>query len=90
MQPGMSPVIVYGFAISVVYAVLGHVIVYVVLLRRHAPMRFMWAGTPGYLTRVCHENPALAGPALRWFSISTVLAFFLAFLFAIGLSGGRN
>ena len=86
----MSPVIGYGFAISVIYAVLGNVFVYLVLLKRHAPMRSMWVGTPGYLTRVCNENPALAGPAPRWFSISTVLAFFLAFFFAFGLSGGRG
>jgi hypothetical protein len=63
------------FIISVAYAVFGNVAVYWLLLRRHVPVKSLWAGAPGYLYRL-----TLAGTALRRFSLSTNIAFIVAIL----------
>lgn len=74
------------FVFSVAYAVLGNVAVYVILARREVPIRFMWAGTPTYLYRLCRQSPAV-GVALRRFAASTDVAFLVAMLLGVFLSG---
>jgi hypothetical protein len=68
------------FTLSVLYAVLGNAIVYLILIRRKARMSTMWAGTPGYLYRVCVNEPTIVGPRLRRFAFSTNIAFFVAMI----------
>lgn len=82
----MSVAIGFIFALSVVYAVLGNVVVFVILSRRRVPMRFMWAGTPTYLYRVCRRSSAV-GVLLRRFAASTDVAFVVAMLLAIFVAG---
>ena len=74
------------FVFCVVYAVFGNLVVYLILSRRGVPMRFMWAGTPTYLYRVCAKSPDV-GVALRRFAASTNIAFVVAMLFVIFLAG---
>jgi len=74
-----------AFSVAVLYAVLGNVAVYVVLLRRGVSVKFMWAGTPGYLYRICHNAKRAVGTGLERFALSTNVALALAVLFALGL-----
>jgi hypothetical protein len=76
---GMS---LFGF--SVLYAVLGNAAVYFILRHREVPMRSIWAGTPGYLYRVCCGT-SVAGLGLRRFALSTNIAGLLAFLLGLAL-----
>jgi len=75
------------YAIVGVYAVLGNFVAYVMLASRGVPMRFFFAGVPGYLYRACVR----AGPAvsinLRRFCLSTGVAFLAATLLGLGLVG---
>lgn len=81
-----TSIVVWGiFALSVAYAVLGNVIVYVILLRRHVPVSFMWAGTPGYLYRVCVA--ARVGVCVQRFAFSTNIALGVAMILGVGIGG---
>jgi hypothetical protein len=71
--------------ISVVYAVFGNVAVYLLLLRRHVPMKSLWAGAPGYLYRL---TPG--GTALRRFALTTNVAFVVAIFCGMFLAGERS
>ena len=73
------------FVLCLSYAIVGNAIAYVILARRGIPVRFLWAGTPGYLYRVSSEDPR-AGASLRRYCLSTNIAFVLAFVFAFGLA----
>jgi hypothetical protein len=86
----LTTVWLIAFAVAVLYAVLGNVAVYIVLMRRGVPVRSMWAGTPGYLYRVCARADGIVGAALRRFALSTNIAFLLAFLFALGMMGSTS
>jgi hypothetical protein len=66
-----------AFTGTVIYAVLGNAAVYVILVRRKIPVGFGWAGTPGYLYRICaRASPTM--PRLRTFALSTNIAALLA------------
>jgi len=73
------------FAMSVVYAVIGNAVVYVVLLRRKVPIRAIWAGVPTYLYRACANADSKVGTALRRFALSTDVALAISALLALGL-----
>jgi len=73
------------FALSVVYAVIGNAVVYVVLLRRKVPIRAIWAGVPTYLYRACANADSKVGTALRRFALSTDVALAISAVLAIGL-----
>lgn len=75
------------FALSVLYAVLGNVFVYGILIRRKIQVRSLWAGTPGYLYRVCATETAIIGPGLRRFALSTNIAFLVAMVLGVVLGG---
>ncbi len=68
------------FALSVLYAVLGNAIVRVILRRRGVPVRWLWAGTPGYLYRVCAQATPTVGNHLRGFAYSTDVAWLIAMI----------
>ncbi len=73
------------FATSVVFAVGGNLVLYLWLLRRGAPIRFIWAGTPGYLDhhyrKWCEANgrSPRAVIRVRWVSLVNALVAFAAF-----------
>ena len=75
----------FAFAASVVYAVIGNAVVYLLLVRRKVALRKLWAGTPGYLYTQCVRSNGAVGPLLTRFALSTDIAFVLAFIFAIPL-----
>ena len=77
----MGTFILYsGFVASVLLAVFGNLIVYVRLVRRGIPVRFVWAGTPGYLYRTAlRVDPAVAA-SVRALALVSVISFFLAFV----------
>ncbi len=83
----MSTVLIFAFALSVLYAVLGNAIVYCILVRRGVPVRFLWAGAPGYLYRVCAEATPSVGMHLRRVAYSTNVAFLVAALLGLYLAG---
>jgi hypothetical protein len=83
----MKYFIVIIFTFSVLYAVLGNVIVYLILIRRRVPVRSIWAGTPGYLYRICVKERTIVGNRLRRFALSTNIAFIVALVFGVGLAG---
>lgn len=74
------------FTVSAAYAVLGNVAVYLALTRRNVPLRFIWAGTPGYLYRICVASPAVS-PGLCRFALSTNVAFIIACVASIPIIG---
>ena len=78
-----------AFAAAVLYAVVGNVVVYFALRRRSVTLRPLWAGTPGYLYRVCVDAGAVVGMGLTRFAFSTVIAFLLALLLVIPLATER-
>ena len=81
----MRNLIMVLFALSVVYAVIGNAVVYVVLLRRKVPVRSIWAGVPTYLYRVCANADSKVGTALRRLALSTDVALAISAVLAIGL-----
>ena len=84
---GSAPLfVIAAFAISVVYAVFGNVLVYVLLARRGIAMRFMWVGTPGYLYRLCMGAEPPVSAWLKRFALSTNIAFVVAMVLGIGLA----
>ena len=85
METIVRNLIMVLFALSVVYAVVGNAVVYVVLLRRKVPVRSIWAGVPTYLYRVCAHADSKAGTALRRFALSTDVALAISAVLAIGL-----
>jgi hypothetical protein len=67
-----------AFTGTVAYAVIGNAAVYVILVRRKVPVRFLWAGTPGYLYGVCCRAAPTIPRILRIFALSTNIAVLLA------------
>jgi hypothetical protein len=67
----------------------GNLVVYAMLAQRQVPVRLFWAGTPGYLVRVCSENAPQVGNTFLWFARSTVIAFLVCILLAPALFHGR-
>ena len=86
----MSTVLIVAFGLSVLYAVLGNVVVYWLLVRRRVAVRFFWSGTPGYLYRVCAQATPSVGIHLRRFAYSTNVAFLAAVLLGIFLAGLKH
>jgi hypothetical protein len=80
----MKYILIIIFVASVSFAVLGNAIVYIILVHRKVPLRSFWAGTPGYLYRVCVNSPSV-GTRLRRFAFSTNIAFLTAIVLGIGL-----
>lgn len=68
-------------ALCITYAALGNAFVLVALTRRKTPVRFIWAGTPFYLYRICNRSEPPASRALRIFALSTNIAVLLAVTF---------
>jgi hypothetical protein len=85
METIVRNLIMVLFALSVVYAVVGNAVVYVVLLRRKVPVRSIWAGVPTYLYRVCANADSKVGTALRRLALSTDVALAISAVLAIGL-----
>ena len=83
----MKDFFIIVFAVSSLYAVFGNVAVYLILSRRRVPMRSLWAGTPGYLYRVCKEATPVVGTSLQRFAFSTNIAFLVAMILGVGLAG---
>ena len=81
----MNVIVFTAFVFSVLYAVLGNLVVYLILSRRQIPMRFVWAGTPTYLYRVCRQTPEV-GLKLRRFAASTDVAFVFAMVLLLSIS----
>ena len=77
------------FVLLVAYAVFGNIAVYFILIRRGVPVRFIRAGTPGYLARLCAENTPAAGPGLIWFARSTNIAFIACFFLGMASASRR-
>lgn len=70
----MTDVAASVFAISTLYAGLADSVVYALLVRRGAKPRILWAGTPGYLYRVCARSGPLVGAGLRRLALSAGVA----------------
>jgi hypothetical protein len=83
----MSNLLIIIFALSIAYAVIGNVVVYVILIRRKVPVRFLWAGTPGYLYRICANQSGLVSSGLRKFALSTNILFLVGIVLGVGLGG---
>ncbi len=83
----MQYLLIIIFALSVLYAVLGNIIVYIILIRRKVGLRFIWTGTPGYLYRVCLKERTIVGNRLCRFAFSTNIAFLVAVATGLGLGG---
>jgi hypothetical protein len=83
----MIDLLVLLLAVCIVYAVIGNAVVFVLLTRRKVPLRFMWAGTPTYLYRACVDAGSNVGAGLRRFAFSTNVAFVIAMLLALELTG---
>jgi hypothetical protein len=74
-----------GFVLSVLFAVLSNLAVYTLLIRRHVPLRHLWAGTPGYLYRVCLRFEPDVGVGIRQLALFSGIAFALAIALAVPL-----
>jgi hypothetical protein len=83
----MKYLFVVSFVFSGLYAVLGNIIVYFILIRRKVTLRSIWAGTPGYLYRICVKERAIVGSRLRRFAFSTNIAFLVAMILGLVLGG---
>jgi hypothetical protein len=83
----MNDVLLFLFVLTVGYAVIGNAVVYVVLARRKVPVRFMWAGTPTYLYKVCVGAESTVGAGLRRFAFTTNVVLVAAFLIVLCLAG---
>jgi hypothetical protein len=75
-----------AFVAAVAFAAIGNAIAYILLVRRHLPVRFIWAGTPFYLYRICVRSNPPVPTLLRWFTLATNVAFIAACILAISLS----
>jgi hypothetical protein len=80
-----AAIFAFAFAVTVLYAVVGNLVVYVILVRRRAAVRHLWVGVPGYLYRVCVTSNGLVGARLTKFALSTDIAAFLTVPLVIGL-----
>jgi hypothetical protein len=86
----MEAVAAIAFASSVLYAVIGNVVVLLVLRRRNAPVRGWRSGMPFYLYGVFSRLQPPASSTLRRFALSTNIGGFLAvalWLFFAGIHG---
>jgi len=86
----MRNLVIVVFLLSVLYAVLGNTVVYVILIRRKVPLRSLWAGTPGYLYRVCKEATPIVSTGLQRFAFSTNIAFLVAMVLGVSLAGFQH
>jgi hypothetical protein len=73
------------FALSLAYAVLGNVAVYLMLPHRGTAINSFWVGVPGYLYKF-----TVAGTGLRRFALSTNVAFLIAIVCGMFLAGERS
>jgi hypothetical protein len=76
---------VFAFVATIVYAVIGNAAVYIILVRKKIPVRFLWAGTPGYLYGVCCRATPPMPRILRMFALSTNIVLLLAIASGIWL-----
>jgi hypothetical protein len=83
----MNEIWIYLIAPCGLYALLGNLMVYGILNRRKVQLSSLWAGTPGYLYRVCARETEVVGPTLRRFALSTNIAFLMAMVFGFIFSG---
>jgi hypothetical protein len=83
----MNIFLIIIFSFYVLYAVLGNIIVYFILIHRKVPLRSIWAGTPAYLYRICVRERTLVGDSLRRFAFTTNVAFLVAMALGLGLGG---
>jgi hypothetical protein len=73
----MSSLAAITFAVCIVYATIGNAAVLLILIRRRTTLRFMWAGAPFYLYRICNQASPPAR-VLTVFALSTNVALLLA------------
>ena len=78
------------FSLVMLYAILGNLTVYAMLSSRGVRMRGFLAGVPGYLYRVSVDAGPSVSNKLRYFSLSTSIAFLFAVLLGLGLAGFAN
>ncbi|ABI81832.1 hypothetical protein Pcar_3212 [Syntrophotalea carbinolica DSM 2380] len=76
----MFMVLFISLVVLGLYAVIGNFVVYTILVWRGVSVDFLWAGTPGYLAKVCSKNIGLVGAKLTWVARSTDIAFIVVFL----------
>jgi hypothetical protein len=72
--------LVAALVAAVVTAVFGNALVYVLLSRRGVPIRFMWAGTPFYLYKLCVRAQPPVRRSLCRLALVTNVAFIAAFV----------
>lgn len=70
-----------------IYAVLGNLIAYTMLASHGVPVRFIFAGVPGYVYRASVEAGLGVSTNLRRFCFSTSVAFLITLLLGLGLVG---
>lgn len=81
----VTAIVYFTFAASVLVAVVGNLIVYIKVTRSGIPVRFMWAGTPGYLYRAAlRANPTVAA-LVRPIAFASNLGLLLAFVLGFAL-----
>jgi hypothetical protein len=73
------------FAVSAMTGVLGNLVVYIVLIHRGVTIRHLWAGTPGYLYRLCVRNEPEVGVRLRRMAFVAHVALIASFLLVFPL-----
>jgi hypothetical protein len=74
----MKLIAVVAFAVTVLYGVIGNVVIYIILLHRRAPVRFSLSAMPLYLYGVCNRSVPPVRRALKFFALSTNIALILA------------
>ena len=85
MTQQFEPVLIVPFILCVLLAVFGNLFVYFALLRARVPLRHLWAGTPGYLYRVCLGAKSTVNSRIRRLALTSSVAFVLALLLAVPL-----
>jgi hypothetical protein len=65
------------------YAGFGNIAAYLIMNHRDVPMKSIWAGTPGYLYRVCRTSDVEAGSAAKFLALTSSLAFLIGFPWAV-------
>src|SRR6266446_2049803 len=72
---------IVAFAASVLIAVGCNIAAYIVLVRRGASVRFVWAGVPGYLHRLSARSPSIGALPRRLALVSDIALVAALFVF---------
>jgi hypothetical protein len=85
MTHPLRSVMMIVFGLSILAGVLGNFFVYLALVRRGVPVRHLWAGTPGYMYRVCVRNESVIGVPIRRMAFGSHIALVLSFVLVFPL-----